>query len=162
MATVLFTACGGGGGSDGGSSTSAASSTAQEGRPALNPTAPITKQLGATFPKPKVEPGAPSGTAKAIAVGRRACAGKTPVEVRDEFISAAEGGAGLNEGQKEMVEEIAKFEKQASHSPNFAAGQLAAGVYEATLPEKERVGGYQGCVYELAVQLRKELAKSKK
>jgi hypothetical protein len=161
MATVLLTACGGGGGSDSGSSSS--TSAAQEGQPAaLSPTAPITKQLAVTFPKPKVEPGAPAGTAKAIAAGRRACAGKTPVEVRDEFISAAESGAGLNEGQKEMVEEIAKFEKQASHSPNFAAGQLAAGVYEATLPEKERIGGYQGCVYELAVQLRKELAKSKK
>lgn len=121
----------------------------------------MSKQLAQTFPKPKPAPGSLPGAAKAIAVGRKACKGKTPVEVREEFISAAEAGGGLSEGQKEMVGELDKYEKQASGSPNFAAGQLAAGVYEATLPEKLMIAGYQGCVYELALQLRRELTQKK-
>ena len=155
MAAVLLTACGGD--SSSGGSQAGESSTAQESRPTLSPSAPITKQLAVTFPVPKVEAGSPPGTAEAIAAGRKACKGKTPVEVREEFIAEAE--ANLQDGQKEMVEEIGKFEKQASSSPNFAAGQLGAGVYEATLPEKQRIAGFRGCVYELAVQLRRELAK---
>jgi hypothetical protein len=159
MATVLLTACGGDGSGSGGQGTD--SSSAQAEQPALNPSAPITEQLAVTFPKPKVEAGSPPGTAEAINAGRKACKGKTPVEVRDEFLSAAEAGAGLDDGQKEMVGEIGKYEQQGSHSPNFAAGQLAAGVYEATLPEKQWIAGYQGCVYELALQLRRELSKKK-
>ena len=62
--------------------------------------------------------------------------------------------------RKRCSSELARFEKQARTSPDFAAGQLAAGVYEATLPEEQARSGYQGCVYELAVQLRKELAKA--
>ena len=58
-----------------------------------------------------------------------------------------------------MIAELPKFESQAAPVRDFAAGQLAAGVYEATLPEKQMVAGYQGCVYELALQLRRELAK---
>jgi hypothetical protein len=159
MATAFLTACGGDDGS--GSSQPTDSTTAQEGQPTLDPTAPIAKQLAVTFPVPKAEAGSPPGTAAAIEAGRRACKGKTPTEVRDEFLAAAEGEAGLNEGQKEMVGEIGKYEQQSANSPNFAAGQLAAGVYEATLPEKQRIAGYQGCVYELALQLRRELTKKK-
>ena len=58
-----------------------------------------------------------------------------------------------------MIAELDHFERQAADSPDFVAGQLAAGVYEATLPEKLRIAGYQGCVYELARQLEKEIAK---
>ena len=43
-----------------------------------------------------------------------------------------------------MLDELPKYEKQAMHSPNFAAGQLAAGVYEATLPEKQSDGRVPG------------------
>jgi hypothetical protein len=92
----------------------------------------------------------------AIEAGRKACRGKTPLQVREEFIDSA---AGLSADQKKMIAELPKFEAQSGTSPDFAAGQLAAGVYEATLPEKEMVAGYQGCVYELALQLRRELAK---
>jgi len=156
MATVALTACGG-------DSDSAATeaSTVQESSTALDPTAPMSEQLARTFPEPNPPPGSLPGAAKAIETGRKACQGKTPVEVRDEFISAAEAGNGLDDGQKEMVGELDKYEKQASQSPNFAAGQLAAGVYEATLPEKQMLAGYQGCVYELALQLRRELTQKK-
>jgi hypothetical protein len=117
---------------------------------------PMTRQLALTFPEPKPAEGSPPGAAKAIAAGRSACKGRTPIEVREEFIGSAKG---LDEGQEEMIGELPKYEKQSGNSPNFAAGQLAAGVYEATLPEKVAIAGYQGCVYELALQLRKELAK---
>ena len=87
--------------------------------------------------------------------GRKACKGKTPLQVREEFIEAAQG---LSDEQEAMIDELPKYEKQAVTS-NFVAGQLAAGVYEATLPEKQAMAGYQGCVYELALQVRRELAK---
>jgi hypothetical protein len=157
MATALLTGCGGDSDSE--------QTAGAEGNPAssaLSPRAPLTEQLARVFPVPKAEPTDLPGAAKAIAAGRAACRGKTPVEVRDEFMAAAEAEAGLNEGQKEMLVEIARFEEQARHSPNFAAGQLAAGVYEATLPELKRMAGFRGCVYELALQLRHELAKSGK
>lgn len=152
MATVLLTACGSGSGSE---TTGAAPSEVQVKAPPIPKT--IKGQLAQTFPKPKAVPGSPAGTESAIAAGRKACKGKKPVQVRDEFIAEAE--AGLQEGQKAMVEEIGKFEAQAPHSASFAAGQLAAGVYEATLPEAQKTGGFQGCVYELALQLQRELAK---
>jgi hypothetical protein len=152
MATVLLTACGGG--SDSGQTTAPAATTG--GSPALNPTAPITKQLAAVFPVPKAPPGSPSTVTAAIEAGRKACRGKTPLQVREEFLESAQG---LGEDQEKMIAQLPKFESQAGTSPNFAAGQLAAGVYEATLPEKQMVAGYQGCVYELALQLRRELAK---
>jgi hypothetical protein len=110
------------------------------------------------FPEPKPQPGSPPSAKKAIDAGRKACRGKTPVQVRDEFIAEAEAGGSLNPGQKKMVANIAHYEKQAAGSPDFVAGQLAAGVYEATLPEQLRIYGYQGCVYELAQQLQKEIA----
>jgi hypothetical protein len=151
MATVLLTACGGG--LDSGQTTAPAATT---GSPALNPTAPITKQLATVFPVPKAPPGSPSTVTAAIEAGRKACRGKTPLQVREEFLESAQG---LGEDQEKMIAQLPKFESQAGTSPNFAAGQLAAGVYEATLPEKQMVAGYQGCVYELALQLRRELAK---
>jgi hypothetical protein len=152
MATVLLTACGDDSGS--GQTAGAGSSTAQGATAPIDPTAPMTEQLARTFPVPKPGPGSLPGAAAAIEAGRKACKGKTPLQVREEFIGAAQG---LSEGQKAMIGELPKFENQVSS--NFAAGQLAAGVYEATLPEKKMMAGYQGCVYELALQLRRELAK---
>jgi hypothetical protein len=154
MATVLLTACGGG--SDSGQTTSPSTATTTAGSPSLDPTAPITKQLATVFPVPKAPPGSPSTVKTAIEAGRKACRGKTPLQVREEFIESAQG---LSKDQEKMIAQLPKFESQASTSPDFAAGQLAAGVYEATLPESLRVAGYQGCVYELALQLRRELAK---
>jgi hypothetical protein len=152
---VLLTACGGGSGS-GQSTASSTATPTSAGSPAVDPTAPITKQLAAVFPVPKAPPGSPSTVTTAIEAGRKACRGKTPLQVREEFIDSA---AGLSADQKKMIAELPKFESQSATSPDFAAGQLAAGVYEATLPERLKVAGYQGCVYELALQLRRELAK---
>jgi hypothetical protein len=114
--------------------------------------------IAARFPAPKPQPGSPPGSRKAIGAGRKACKGKTPEEVRDEFLAEAEASGLLNPGQKKMVAHIERYEKQAATTPDFVAGQLAAGVYEATLPEQLRIAGYQGCVYELAQQLQKEIA----
>jgi hypothetical protein len=157
MATVLLTACG-----DDSSSEQTEGGQAGVASQGIDPGAPLPDQLAQVFPVPKPEPTDLPGAAKSIAAGREACRGKTPEEVRDEFMAAAEAEGGLEEGQLEMLEELDRFEQQASHSPNFAAGQLAAGVYEATLPEKKRLAGYRGCVYELALQLRQELEKKEK
>jgi len=153
MATVLLTACGDD--SSSGKTAGTESSVAQGGPPPLDPTAPMSEQLAHVFPVPKPGPGSLPGAAAAIEAGRKACKGKTPLQVREEFIGAAQG---ITDEQEAMIAELPKYEKQAA-TPNFVAGQLAAGVYEATLPEKKAMAGYQGCVYELALQLRRELAK---
>jgi hypothetical protein len=155
----------------GGNSSESTQSAAQQaggqqsggggGQKPLPADAPISATLARQFPKPKVQPNAAPGSQQAINAGRKACRGKTPIQVRDEFIAEAEAGGLLNSGQKKMLAEIDQFEKQAATSPDFVAGQLAAGVYEATLPETLRIAGYQGCVYELAQQLQKEIAKKK-
>jgi hypothetical protein len=153
MATVLFTACGDDSGS--GQTAGTESSAAQGAPPPIDPTAPMSEQLARVFPVPKPGPESLPGAAAAIEAGREACKGKTPLQVREEFIGATQD---LSDGQEAMIGELQKYEKQAV-SPNFVAGQLAAGVYEATLPETKAMAGYQGCVYELALQLRRELAK---
>jgi len=153
MATVLLTACGDDSGS--GQTAGTESSAAQGAAAAIDPTAPVSEQLAQVFPVPKPGPGSLPGAAAAIEAGRKACKGKTPLQVREEFIEAAQG---LSDEQKAMIGELPKFEKQAVTS-NFVAGQLAAGVYEATLPERKAMAGYQGCVYELALQVRRELSK---
>lgn len=153
MATVLLTACGDDSGS--GQTAGAGSSTVAGAAAPIDPTAPITEQLARTFPVPKPGPGSLPGAASAIEAGRKACKGRTPLQVREEFIESAQG---LSDEQETMIGELPKYEKQAV-TLNFVAGQLAAGVYEATLPEEKAAAGYQGCVYELALQLRRELAK---
>jgi hypothetical protein len=156
MTTLTLAACGCG---DSGSGQSAAETTSAS---LITPNMPQTKVIAKQFPKPVPVENAPAGAMKAIRAGEKACKGKTPTEVRDEFLGNAQEGGELNEGQEEMLNELPQFEKQARTSPDFAAGQLAAGVYEATLPERLARSGYQGCVYELALQLRRELAKSGK
>jgi hypothetical protein len=159
-AAASLTACGGSGSDSGSGPSGSTQGPGTEGANEVPKT--IEGQLAATFPKPKVQQTDLPGAKGAIAAGRKACKGKTPIEVREEFISAAESSGVMGEGQEKMIAELDKFEKQSRHSVNFAAGQLAAGVYEATLPEKLRNAGYRGCVYELALQLRREIAKEKK
>ena len=149
-ATVLFSACGDD--SDSGQTAGSGSSTKAAGPPPLDPTAPVSEQLARSFPVPKPGPGTAPAAAAAIEAGRDACQGKTPLQVREQFIDAAEG---LGDEQRGMIDELPKFEQNVTSS--FVAGQLAAGVYEATLPEKKKAAGYQGCVYELALQQRREL-----
>lgn len=154
MAATLLTACGDD--SDSGQEAGTETSTTQT-PPPIDPTAPLSEQIARTFPVPKAAPGSLPGSAAAIEAGRDACRGKTPVQVREEFIAAAN----LPEDQGGMVAELEKYEKQPP-TISFVAGQLGAGVYQATLPEKKAAAGYQGCVYELALQLRRELAKNKR
>jgi hypothetical protein len=162
--TLILSACGGG---SGGNETNGQQGA--NGQPAGAGTGAGTAESGgggnakvatieSTFPRPKPLPNSPPGAKKAIDAGRTACKGKTPEQVRDEFIGEAEASGLLNSGQKKMIANIAHYEKQAATSTDFVAGQLAAGVYEATLPEELRIAGYQGCVYELAQQLLKEIA----
>jgi hypothetical protein len=158
-AAVLLGGCGGD--ENSGSTTSAPvhQGVASGGQKPLPADAPISEVLARQFPKPKPQPNTPPGARKAIDAGRRACMGKTPAQVRDEFMAEAKASGLLNPGQIKMISQLDHFEKQATNSPDFVAGQLAAGVYEATLPEDLRTSGYQGCVYELARQLERELAK---
>jgi hypothetical protein len=164
--TLILSACGGSGGTEttgqqsasggpaAGSGGSANGSNAANGGSGNAEVA----TLEAAFPVPKAQPESPPGAQEAIDAGRRACKGKTPQQVRDEFMAEAEASGLLNSGQKKMLANIAHYEKQAATTTDFVAGQLAAGDYEATLPEELRIAGYQGCVYELAQQLLKEIA----
>jgi len=158
-ATAIFLAACGNGSSGSTEQSAEQLHAASGGQKPLPADAPISEVLARQFPKPKPQPNAPSGARKAIDAGRKACRGKTPTQVRDEFMAEAKASGLLNPGQIKMISELDHFEKQATNSPDFVAGQLAAGVYEATLPEELRIAGYQGCVYELARQLEKEIAK---
>jgi hypothetical protein len=161
-AALALSACGGGG-SDG---TEAVEPTTQK-----PPTSGFayggkggkhegSAAIAAQFPEPKPPAGAPAGAQREIDAGRKACKGKTPAQIRDRFLAEAEASGALNPGQERMVANIEHFEKQVT--ADFVAGQLAAGVFEATQPERIRIYGYQGCVYELAQQLQREIAKGKK
>ena len=86
--------------------------------------------------------------AEVAQAGEEACRGKTPVEVKAEFFGDAE--ANLAPQQIKLIERIADFEAQAGGGQSFSAGQLAADVYAATLPDDVARAGFQGCVYALA------------
>jgi hypothetical protein len=161
LALALLAGCGGAS-----SSTSteavAPSPTAPGGkaeREAPKGASPVLREIYRQFPKPKPQAGNP-GSAKAIRAGERACKGKTPLEVKQSFYAAATENGSLvpNSEEGKMIAELPKFEAQSAKSSSFVAGQLAADVYEATLPEAEAGAGYQGCVYALALRLKRELA----
>jgi hypothetical protein len=105
------------------------------------------------FPKPQPD-GTVKGSAKAVKAGERACKGKTPLEVREEFI----GESKLLEEQAKMVAELPKFERALARSSSFVAGQLGALVYERTLDPRIAHFGYEGCVYSLAKAAERKLA----
>jgi hypothetical protein len=112
----------------------------------------LLEQIYRQFQPPEPDPRMKERSAKAIRAGERACKGKTPLEVREEFIAESD----LSEDQAEAVSELEKYEE--NPSPNFVAGQLGALVYENALPEKVARYGYQGCVYSLSLGLKRELA----
>ncbi len=118
--------------------------------------APAANDLRKSFPEPKPASGANQRSAEAIETGRSACEGKTPIQVKDE--AYAEAKSSLDEGQRRLVGELPDYEAEAEGDPDFVAGQIAATVYAATLPEAVRPLGFQGCVYELARTLEGELA----
>jgi hypothetical protein len=156
---LLVAGCG-----SGGSSSETASPDVQ--LPKLTPAqrAPkgastLEREIYRQFPPPKPNPGA-KGSAEAIAAGEKACRGKSPVEVKEEFFAAARSR--LLADQEKMIDEIGSFEQRSRTEPGFTAGQLAGGTYEATLPEAVAIYGYQGCVYSLAKGLKHELAQEPK
>jgi hypothetical protein len=114
------------------------------------------------FPPPKPDP-AVSGSAAAIRAGEKACRGKRPIEVKRAFYAKAiSSGLQPDSDEAKMVRQIAHFEKAVHDAPSFPAGQLAADVYQATLPDKKAQYGYQGCVHALAAVLKRELEKEQK
>jgi hypothetical protein len=106
----------------------------------------IHRQFRPPRPDPLVK-----GSAAAIAAGRRACSGKTPVQVKQEFFSAARPH--LAPQQVQMIARIQTYERHETTDPSFIAGQLGADVYAATLPTGLGQSAYQGCVYALSLGL---------
>jgi hypothetical protein len=108
-------------------------------------------------PKPNFEV---KGSAAAIAAGRQACAGKTPVQVKEMYYprAVAMGKLDPKSSQAMMIGHIDTYERHISSNQSFIAGQLAADAYQAILPKAISQFGYQGCVYALARQLEQRLA----
>lgn len=119
---------------------------------------PTLLQIYRQFPAPQADPKV-RRSAAAIKAGEKACAAKTPLQVKEAFYPVAIAKGGLEEGgeQAKMIAATGKYEKNASKDASFTAGQLAADAYEATLPEAIGQYGYQGCVYALARRLEGEL-----
>ena len=131
--------------------------TAAQGAP--KGASPIEREIYRQFPPPKPDPSVPK-SGKVIRAGENACRGKSPLEVKEEFY--VEAASQLLPQQKQMIAEIGHWAKQSKRDEGFTAGQLAADVYQATLPEAVNRFGYQGCVYSLAQRLKQELARERK
>jgi hypothetical protein len=116
---------------------------------------PTLRAIYRQFPPPQPEPQEKSA-AKVIAAGEKACAGKTPLQVKERFYAAARPN--LKPEQAKMIARIGGFEAKAAGDPSFVAGQLAADTYAASLPEAAGQAGYRGCVYALARRLERRLA----
>jgi hypothetical protein len=77
----------------------------------------------------------------------------SPLQVRERYVAASD----LTTEQREAVGQIERYEKRPSYS--FPAGQLAALVYERTLPiSMLSTFYYQGCLYALSKGLKARLA----
>ena len=145
--------CGGGGGST--VVTKSAYQKAEERAEAEAPkrASPALRAIYRSFPPPKPDPKV-KNSGKAIKAGEHSCKGKTPLEVKEEFI----GESKLLPEQEKMVAKLAHYEAS-SQSADFVAGQLAALVYEGTVSNKALANyGYRGCVYSLARGLEQKLA----
>jgi hypothetical protein len=169
MATGLAIAgCGGGDGANGEALTTPPDATFPEPtvpEDAPQPpqgASPVLREIYRQFTPRKPDPRV-AGSAKAIAAGKAACAGKTPVEVERRYypIAVRKGRIDPASDQARMIAEIGRYAKNVSRDPTFVAGQLAADAYMATLPTRIASFGYAGCVYALARQLEKQLAPRK-
>jgi hypothetical protein len=115
---------------------------------------PLLEDVYRQFQPPQADP-AVKGSATALRRGERTCRGKSPLQIREELIDQSD----LTPDQARTVEQLPRYER--SPSPNFAAGQLGALVYEGTLPDDELATfGFQGCIYSLSLRLKRELAES--
>ena len=147
-------ACGGGGDSGSSSSsvsenaegTTTSSATANKGTEPSKRASALQREIQRTFQPPQADPEV-EGSAEAIEAGEAACEGKTPAEVKREFIDESD----LSSAQRQALSQIDRAE--AHPSGDFAAGQLAALVYEGTLEGSLAEYGYRGCVYALALGL---------
>jgi hypothetical protein len=114
---------------------------------------PLLREIYRQFQPPESDPGV-KGSAKAIKAGERACRGKTPLEIREEFIAESD----LSGDQAEAVSELERYERNPSSS--YPAGQLGALVYQMTLDDEALSSyGFRGCVYALSLGVKRELAK---
>jgi len=145
-----LSACGGGdstsSSSTGAEATTTTAATAGKGTEPSKRASGLQRQIQRTFQPPQADPEV-EGSAQAIADGEAACEGKTPAEVKDEFLDESD----LSSAQRQALSQIEKAE--AHPSGDFAAGQLAALVYEGTLEGSLAEYGYRGCVYALALGL---------
>jgi hypothetical protein len=155
---VLLAGCGSSGSSSETTSASVQPPKLTPAQRAPKGASTLEREIYRQFSPPKPNPEA-KGSARAIAAGEEACRGRSPVEVKEEFFAKA--SSRLNSEQEKMIEEIGRYEKRSRTEPGFTAGQLAAGTYEAALPEAVAIYGYQGCVYALAQGLKHELAKER-
>jgi hypothetical protein len=123
---------------------------------------PVLKEIYRQFTPPEPDPRF-KGSARAIAAGKAACTGRTPVEVERRYypIAVRKGNLDPDSDKAKMIAQIERFARTSSRDSSFVAGQLAAGAYQATLPTRIAAFGYQGCVYALARQLQRELAPRK-
>lgn len=168
-ATALaLSACGGGDGATGTSSlpttppdaTFPAPTVPEGARQPPEDASPVLEEIDRQFtlrePDPRVR-----GSARAIAAGRAACAGRTPVEVERRYypLAVSEGRLDADSAQAKMISEIERYAKNVARDPSFVAGQLAAGAYQATLPPRLATFGYAGCAYALARELERRLAR---
>lgn len=163
---LALTGCGSGGSTTG--ATPAATTPAAAAKAAVKQAAkaaeaeapkgasPTLRAIYRSFPAPMAGPHEGAAAAAAIAAGERACAGRTPLEVKEAFYAEAEGY--LEPEQTKMIARIGAYEAHAATDPSFVAGQLAADVYAATLEEEEAQAGYRGCVHALAQGLERRLA----
>ena len=116
---------------------------------------PLLEDIYRQFQPPQPDPQV-QGSAEALRKGIRTCRGMTPLQIRERFIAESD----LTPDQAKAVQELPRHE--GSPSPSFVAGQLAALVYEKALPEDEvATYGFQGCIYALSLQLKRELAKGR-
>jgi hypothetical protein len=156
---LLLAGCGSGGSSSDTTSPEVQSPKLTPAQRAPKGASTLEREIYRQFPPPKPNPEA-RGSARALAAGEKACRGRSPVEIKEEFF--AEASSRLNSSQEKMINEIGRYEKRSRTEPGFTAGQLAAGAYEATLSEAVAIYGYQGCVYALAKGLKHELARERK
>ena len=125
--------------------------------PAPKGSSPFLKEIYRQFPPPKPSPQV-KGSGKAIKKGEATCKGKSPLEVKEQFI----GESHLLAEQKKMVDQLPHYESEAGKNTSFVAGQLAALVYESSLGDKKLATyGFQGCIYSLATGLERENAPKK-
>jgi len=131
--------CGGGGGS----TQSTAAEAPIRGPQPPKGASPAELRVYRNFQPPRADPEV-SGSAKAIEAGEAACEGKTPLEVKREFLSHSD----LSADQRQALAQLDSAE--AHPGGDYVAGQLAATVYEGTLEGSLGEYGYRGCVYALA------------